>query len=145
MPRCQYCDRNIEKFETDICPYCGQKNPIPPNYKTMDFTKNIAKIDGKDIALYKSKSQTVYALLCLFLGFLGAHNWYIKKPTLAAVDISITIVVLGGLGSILCFATPLRGFGYLIAFTALFLGFACLAFILKRKDSPKDGDGEFLR
>ena len=145
MPTCRHCNRQIEKFETDICPYCGGKDPIPASYKTMDITKNIAKVDGKSVNLYKSKSQAVYANLCLFLGFAGIHNFYIKKPKLGYIDIAITAFIIALMGSLLTFLTPLQGFGYLIAFGVAFLLFAIYSFYLRQKDSPRDGEGEFLR
>ena len=145
MPECRHCHEQIDKFETDICPYCGGKNPIPDTYKTMDITKPITKMNGEKFVLYKSKSQKVYVILCMLLGFSGAHNFYIKKPKYGLVDIIISVVVIAGFGSVLTFATPLSFFGYLVAFCIAWFMFFVYSFYLRRKDSPRDGDGEFLR
>ncbi|MCR5079664.1 MAG: hypothetical protein K6B65_07100 [Bacilli bacterium] len=145
MPKCKYCNKEIQRFDADICPYCGQPDPIPKDYRTMDVTKTILKLDVDGDSLYRSKSRKQYILLCMLLGWTGAHDFYIVRNNLGFIDILISVIVIGGLGSGLCFGTPLSFFGYLIAFGVVFLGFFAYSFVLRLKDSPRDGNGEFLR
>ena len=145
MPKCRNCGKDIKRYEDDICPHCGCANPVPKNYETMDVTKTIKKMAAENSDLYRSKSKRAYVLLCLLLGFFGAHNFYVGKAKLAIVDIIITLVLVGGLGSLLTFLTPLSFFGYLIGFGVSFLLFAFNALLLNGRDSLKDGSGEYLR
>ena len=145
MPKCKYCNKEIQKFDVDICPHCGHPNPVPVDYRTMDVTKTILKLNVDGKSLYRSKSRKTYILLCMFLGWTGAHNFYILKRNLGIIDIVISVILLGGLGSLLSFLTPLSFFGYLIAFGVDFVCFFVYSFLLQLKDSPRDGNEEFLR
>ena len=75
MPKCRNCGKDIKRYEDDICPHCGCANPVPKNYETMDVTKTIKKMAAENSDLYRSKSKRAYVLLCLLLGFFGAHNF----------------------------------------------------------------------
>ena len=145
MPYCKSCHREISKFDTDICPYCGEESPIDSNYKTMDITRRIDQMDPS-FKLYKSKSQKVCAILSMTFGYFGVHNFYIKKNSLGYIDIAITVALVGILGSGLAFATPLPVWlGYVLSFLAAWAIFLLNGFIILKKDSPRDGSGEFLR
>lgn len=144
MPKCQYCGHSIRRLEADICPSCGHTNPIAKDYKTMDVTASIAKL-GENVVLYRSRSRKTYVLLCMLLGFAGAHNFYILKKKLGLIDILVSLIIIGALGSMLCFLTPVSYFGYLIGFGAAFFAFFLYSFRLRVVDSPRDGNGEFLR
>ena len=71
MPYCKNCHKEITKFDEDICPYCGTKNPIDPTYKTMDITSHIDPVKGT-FELYKSRSQKTAAFLMMAFGYTGA-------------------------------------------------------------------------
>ena len=75
MPRCKYCHSEITKFDTDICPKCGERNPIDDNYRTMDITQHIDPQTG-DFKLYKSKSKKMTLFLTALLGPLGIDEFY---------------------------------------------------------------------
>lgn len=144
MPYCKYCNQPISKFDTDICPNCGGVSPIDPNYETMDITKRFDHFSGGP--LYRSKSQKVAAILSMTWGFFGLHEFYIKRPKIGLVILIITLVLVGGLGSILAFAAHMHpALAYLIPFGADWLFFIVYGILFLKKDSPKDGEGEFLR
>lgn len=144
MPYCKSCHREISKFDVDICPYCGQEFPIDPHYKTMDITRRIDQVDP-GFELYRSKSQKIYAVLSMACGYFGIHNFYIKKPKRAYFDLALTLAITAIVGSVLTFATPLSYFGYLIGFAAAWSLFLVNGFLILKKDSLRDGSGEFLR
>jgi TM2 domain-containing membrane protein YozV len=145
MPKCRYCHKEISALlDKDVCPYCGIKNPIEDNYKTKDMTAFVDPVTG-NYKLYKSKSKRLTGLLCLTLGYFGVHNFYLRFFKKALLDIAITLVAVGGIGSLLFFLTPLGVWGYLIPFFAVWLGFVGLSVYFYKKDSLKDGNGEFLR
>ena len=144
MPYCRNCHQEISKFDTDICPYCGERHPIDSHYQTMDVTRGFSSLEGQ-YELPKAKSLKATRLLCAFLGYFGIHWFYIHRPKRGAVDLLLTLLVVGGIGSLLLF-TPLSPVGcYLIPFFALWAVYIAEAIAMGRLDSPKDGRGEFLR
>lgn len=150
MPNCRNCKREISRFDKDVCPHCGTLDPIGDGYKTRDMTSFVDPLHP-DYKLYKSKSRKVTAILCLLLGFLGIHNFYLgfaKKGWWEAV-ISLIIINVFGLG--LCLVSFFKLFVmpyvvcYLIPFGVVFIAFALRSIHYFTKDSLKDASGEFLR
>jgi TM2 domain-containing membrane protein YozV len=144
MPQCKNCHREISKFDSDVCPFCGTPHPIDDNYKTKDMTQFVDPVSG-DYKLYKSKSKLAAGLLCVFLGEFGAHSFYLGFWKRGLVELLSTAILLGGVGSLLFFAASLGVWGYLIPFFALFVFYACLSYRYFRGESTKDAAGEFLR
>lgn len=146
MPYCKYCKKEISKFDSDVCPHCGGISPIEDNYKTMDVTTSFGKY-GKDISLYKSKSHKKFALLCMLLGMIGVHNFYIHKQKTAYINIAVSILFIACLGLILYFSGAIKNYylAFLLPFIILFVIYLFLGLYYLKKDSLKDGEGEFLR
>jgi len=67
---CHECGKVI-KEKAEICPKCGirQRNSSGPGINSFDFS-------------YHHKSRTTAALLAFFLGWLGAHKFYLGQPVL---------------------------------------------------------------
>ena len=144
MPRCKNCQSEITKFDTDICPVCGEPHPIDPNYETIDVTSYIKPQEGYD--LYHSKSRKTAALLCLFLGYFGVHDFYLGFQKRGLIELFSSLVLIGGVGSLFFFLNLIpNAFAYLIPFLALWLCYIALSFFYFKKDNLKDGHGEFLR
>ena len=106
---CPNCKKEISKFDSDVCPHCGGISPIEDNYKTMDVTTSFGKY-GEDISLYKSKSHKKFALLCMLLGMVGVHNFYIHKQKMAYINIAISILFIACLGLILYFSGAIKNY-----------------------------------
>ncbi|MDY5441072.1 MAG: hypothetical protein SPG64_02470 [Candidatus Enteromonas sp.] len=143
MPICKNCHREITKFDNDICPYCGEKNPIPAGYQTMDMTQVLSSLPEEDLP--KTRKRKTAAFLCFFLGIFGAHFFYLFEKTKGLITIAATLFLLGGVGTILYFLL-----NHFVAIYPILLGVEYLFFIaggiyLLKKESPKDGHGEFLR
>ena len=83
----------------------------------------------------------------LFLGEFGAPYFYTKKTGAGIFVLVSSLVVIGGVGSLLFFLVPSlhNALGYLIPFLALFVIYAILSIRVFTADSLKDGNGEFLR
>lgn len=147
MPICKRCHHSISSFDKDLCPYCGEENPIDEGYETKDMTQFINPVTG-DYKLMKSKSRRVCALLCLFLGSFGAHSFYLGFKRRGLIELIATIILISAIGSIFAFAIKLPispALSYLIAFAIVFLFYAAFSIKYFVKDSLKDAHGEFLR
>ena len=129
-----------------MCPYCGTTNPIDDSYQTKDVTSFIGatKTDGK---LYKSKSKKIVGLLCLLLGYFGAHNFYLGFKKKAIIELLVSILVIGGIGAALFFLLePLKNaLAFLIPFGILWLVYIFVSIHYFTSDSLKDSNGVFLR
>jgi hypothetical protein len=145
MPYCKSCHREISKFDKDICPYCGEKNPIDASYETMDITQHIDPL-AKGYGLYKSKSHRRMIWLCATLGYFGVHDFYLGFKKRAFIELFSTIFVVAGAGCTLYFTGLLKNaLAFIIPFLVVWLFYIAAALILRKNDSLKDSNGEFLR
>ncbi|MCQ2743007.1 MAG: TM2 domain-containing protein [Bacilli bacterium] len=144
MPYCRNCHKEISKFDTDICPHCGEKEPIDSSYKTMDITTHLSQ-EAKGFKLYKAKSHKKVILLSCLLGYVGAHNFYLGFKKMALIEIAITVLLVLGVGLPLvltgCFANP---FAFIIPFAVIWAAYAVNGFRLKAKEDLKDSNGELV-
>ncbi len=146
MPICKNCHRTISKFDKDMCPYCGAENPIEDNYQTKDVTSFI-KATSSENKLYKSKSKKLTGFLCAFLGSLGIHNFYLGYVKKAVIELLVTLVLVGGIGTLLfMFVAPLKNASaYLLPFGVVFLFYFFASIHYFKNDSLVDSNGVFLR
>ncbi len=112
MARCEECGAPIT---SNVCEYCGnvidithkettQENTpqqevhtqtIINNYITQQPTTN----NNTSTSTISKKSKIVALLLCVFLGYFGAHKFYVGKA---------------GMGVLYLFSYGLFGFGWII-------------------------------
>jgi TM2 domain. len=146
MPSCRNCHKEISAFDKDVCPFCGTPHPIDENYKTKDMTQFVDPVTG-NYQLYKSKTHKAAGLLCLFLGFAGAHYFYLEEPKKGIASLLATLLLVGGIGCGLFFLVPLlsNALAFVLPFAAIWLYYVVFSLFLFFKDSLKDGNGEFLR
>lgn len=147
MPICKYCHKTISNFDKDVCPYCGEKDPIEETYETKDMTQFVNPVTG-EYKLYKTKSRKVAAILCFFFGFLGASSFYLGywKRGVSILSGSLVITVVIGLLLHLGFRVPLPPYlCYLFPVSGLLLVSIGFSVRYMLKDSVKDKNGEFLR
>ena len=144
MPYCKSCHKEISRLDNDVCPYCGEKNPIDRDYATKDVTSHINPIEG-GYELYKSKSHKAYAILCMTLGFFGIHDFYVGFWKRGLAFLTAFIVLIGGFGSLLYFLAWPSFWAYLVFVFAFILFDVALGVVLLLKEPLKDAEGEFLR
>lgn len=146
MPYCRNCHQEISRFDTDICPHCGTPQPIAQGYKTMDVTKAFKAENSNEYELPKTKSQKVFAILCMTLGNFGVHEFYIYRPKRGFVALGLTIFFVLAFGLPMFFTKILdNAWAFVIPFAFLWLLHILLGIYYLRVESPKDGKGEFLR
>lgn len=144
MPRCKYCHSEITKFDTDICPKCGERNPIDDDYRTMDITQHIDPQTG-DFKLYKSKSKKLTLFLMALFGPLAFDEFYRGFIGRAIANLLLTIAVVGGLGTCLLLLDLIQPWFYFVLYGIVWVCHMLRALIVSRNDSLKDARGEFLR
>ena len=143
MPNCKNCNREITKSDYDICPYCGQKNPIPTNYETMDVTACVKQMEPTELP--RTKSLKTMTILGVFLGYLGIPWFYVKKPKAGWISLVMTILIVAGAGIPAFFLLSQTVWSFLVPFFAVWLFHIVFSIVYSRLDNIKDGDGELLR
>lgn len=144
MPYCKSCHKEISRLDNDVCPYCGEKDPIESDYATKDVTSSIDPITG-NYELYKSKSMKVYLTLCMAVGFVGAHDFYAGFYKRGIAFLLVFLLLFGGAGSLIFFLAWRSFWIYLILFFAFVLFDLIHGFLLSKKAPLKDAEGEYLR
>lgn len=144
MPYCKSCHKEISRLDNDICPYCGEKDPIESNYATKDVTSSIDPLTGR-YELYKSKSQKAYVVFCMVFGFLGIHDFYAGFWKRGIAFLVSFLLVVGGAGTLIFFLAWHSIWVYLILFLAFVAFDVCLGLILAHRGPLKDAEGEYLR
>ena len=145
MPICKNCGSRISKFDKDMCPVCGTKNPLEGiSSDTIDITSSIGK---QSLDEMKIKKRKTFFLLIFTCGFLAIPFFYLKKNkfglcwlTTNMAFFAICFVLFFLVAHLPIWASLLIGLGFLY-FTNLSFGL----FLLTKKDLLKDGLGNFLR
>lgn len=110
------------------CPNCGNKLVDNP-----DVCIKCGKMITSNNASTDSKNKIAAALLALFLGVYGAHNFYLGYTSKAVTQLVLTIV-----GLILCIVV----IGVFMIFGVAIWAF--IEFIMILTGSIKDADGNEL-
>ena len=81
--KCPVCGAPME---SNVCEYCGYREAVSastaiPQQNTMPepqvYNQNV--VNGVAIVGVSKKDKTVALLLCIFLGYLGIHRFYVGK------------------------------------------------------------------
>lgn len=145
MPNCRNCGARLSKFDSDICPVCGIKNPLQGiNSETVEVTSQI------DISQMKEGQKIVRrrkSMLLLFVlaGFTGAPFFYIKKMVLGLIWLVCNLAFIGGLFAILYAACHLHiALAIVVPVVSVYLINAITALVYNFLPNIKDGEGEFI-
>lgn len=148
MPKCRFCHENITKFDKEICPFCGGKDPLNgPQESTNNITQTVLIMEENQLKGYKQKSLKTNAFLCMFLGFFSADAFYRGYFINAAIRLMINLSVFIAIFSLLFFlptGIPLV-FAILIAFILPFLFYLILGITLLNKKGIRDKKGANLK
>ena len=77
MPKCKNCGARLSKLDNDICPVCGEKNPLlGVSSETVEITSQL-DIQSDEFKDYHPKKRFVAFILSTCLGFTGAPFFYL--------------------------------------------------------------------
>lgn len=98
---CNFCGSTIDLFAV-VCPSCGRQVEEMKQTQTPNIIINNANSNtsvNADMSMPGAKNKWVAFLLCLFLGYFGAHKFYENKV---------------GMGVLYIFTAGLFGIGWFI-------------------------------
>ena len=145
MPNCRNCGARITKFDKDICPVCGTKNPLQGvGSDTMEVTSQIDLnnfVEGQKVVCRRKK------LLLFFLafGFTGAPFFYLKKKKMGIFWLLMNLVILAGVFALFFFL--IKTHLVVAILVPVFLVYAISGVtgaIYNFLPDLKDGEGEFV-
>lgn len=145
MPKCRYCHEQISRLDKDICPFCGGKKPFEGgDSSTIDITKAFDPLELQKQHLVP-RSKKLAAILCFIFGIFGIDEAYIYRYQRSLITFVITIVAIGGLGTLLFFVAINNFMAFLIPYFVLETYFIAKGIFYLASPTIKDGRGEFLK
>ena len=145
MPSCRNCGARLSKFDKDICPVCGTKNPLEGvNSETVEITSQV-DLSGFEAGQKVVRRRKKMLLLACLLGFLGAAFFYLKRKGLALIWLIANIAVIAGLVCLFLFAVKLPvAAAIIIPIAIAYVVNAIVGVIYFYLPNLKDGEGEFV-
>ena len=145
MPSCRNCGARLSKFDSDICPVCGTKNPLEGvSSETIEITSQVdlnGFTDGQKV-VRRRKNLLIYFLL---IGFTGAGFFYLKQKKNAFLWLATNLVVIGGLFAFFYFALSLHlALAIILPIVTVYVFNVGTGIIYFKLPNLKDGEGEFV-
>ena len=145
MPSCRNCGARLSKFDSDICPVCGTKNPLQGvSSETVEITSQVELsgfLAGQKVVRHR-KTMLILFLAC---GFSGAGFFYLKKKRNALLWLSINLLLLSSgfllLHLVAGLNIPLSIVIPIACMLVLNIAFGLIYFFTP---NLKDGEGEFV-
>ena len=144
MPNCRNCGARISKFDKDICPVCGTKNPLEGvSSETVEITSQIDLnnfVEGQKVVCRRKK------MLILFLacGFSAAQFFYLKRKKFAVLWLIINLAIVAAVYFLISmFRTPLA-VCIIVAVLSTYVLNSIMGAIYYFLPDLKDGEGEFV-
>ena len=145
MPNCRNCGARLSKFDADLCPVCGIKNPLQGiDSETVEVTSQIDLSDMKEGQKVVRRRKSMI-LLFFALGFTGAPFFYIKKAILGLVWLLCNLAVIAGLFCLFYFVIHAHiALAIVIPVVVVYAINAIVGAIYNFLPDLKDGEGEFI-
>ena len=144
MPNCKNCGARISKFDKDICPVCGTKNPLDGvSSETVEITSQIDLnnfVEGQKVVCRRKK------MLILFLacGFSAAQFFYLKRKKFAVLWLIINLVIMAAVYFLISmFRSPLA-VCIIVAVLSTYILNSIMGVVYYFLPDLKDGEGEFV-
>lgn len=147
MLKCKNCGEKLTKFNKEICPYCGFKEPFDEEDLETDTTGriDIVSVNSTPITDYEKKSMKRFVFLTSLAGFSGAGFFYIKRKTAFIVSLLFNICLLLGFALVFYFSTKNIFLTIILPIVIDYIINIIFSFLVyKRLISIHDNNGEFL-
>lgn len=146
MPRCKYCGSRIARFDKDICPICGEKEPLKGvSSETVEITSEL-NLSEEELKTFKPKTKFKTLMVFSFLGWTGLAQFYLGYIMQGFCWLILNLAILGGGFSALYYLTNL-GLILSIVLPVVFVYIfnICFGIFSFLKHNLRDHTGEFLR
>ena len=145
MPNCRYCGTRLSKFDKDICPVCGTKNPLEGvSSETVEITSQVDLSGFTDGQKVRRHRKTML-LLFLLVGFSGAGFFYLKKKRDGLLWLSTNALLLSSGFLLLHLLANLNiALSLVIPIATMLLLNVIFGLIYYFTPNIKDGEGEFV-
>lgn len=148
MPYCKNCGSRITKFEKDICPVCGTKQPLEGvTSDTVEITTelDVHSKDSKSLS-YRAHFRITAFVLFAFLGWTGAGFFYLAFKKRGLIWLAINLAVIGAFVALFVLTVGYTNWiCYVAPFAVVYLVNMGLSIYYLVKNDIKDGNGEFIR
>ncbi len=144
MPNCKNCGARISKFDKDICPVCGTKNPLEGvSSETVEITSQIDLnnfVEGQKVVCRRKK------MLILFLacGFTASQFFYLKRKKFAILWLIINLLLIGGFFFLLSMIQMPLPVVIILSILSSYVLNGVVGAIYYFLPDLKDGEGEFV-
>ena len=145
MPNCRNCGARITKFDKDICPVCGTKNPLQGvGSDTLEVTSQIDLNNFAEGQKVKCRRKKLLLFFLVF-GFTGAPFFYLKKKKPAIIWLALNIVLLAGFFCLFFFAFKMHiALAIILPILIVYAVSGVMGAIYHFTPDLKDGEGEFV-
>ena len=144
MPNCRNCGARISKFDKDICPVCGTKNPLEGvSSETVEITSQIdlnSFVEGQKV-VRRRKTLLVLFLAC---GFTAAQFFYLKKKKFAILWLIINIAMMVGVYFLISMLHTPLAVCIIVSILSTYVVNSIMGAIYYFLPDLKDGEGEFV-
>lgn len=145
MPICRECKSRISKFDKDVCPICGCKNPLDGvSSETVEITSQL-DTSSPEFKEYKPCKKLVIFFLFLLIGWTGAAYFYMHYFKKGLIHLICNLIIMGLLVCAFLFLIKLDLLlSILIPILVIYIFNVSFGLFFLLKNDLKDGRGEFL-
>ena len=145
MPNCRNCGARLSKFDKDICPVCGIKDPLQGvNSETVEITSQV-DLSGFQEGQKVVRRRKKMLILFLTIGFTGLGYFYLKKKKNALIDILITVLLFSSGFLLLHLLAGLNiALSIILPIIAIYIVNIIFGLVLYFTPDLRDGEGEFV-
>ena len=144
MPNCRNCGARLTKFDKDICPVCGTKNPLDGVLsETVEITTEI-DLSDENFSNYKPKYKRTLLTLFILLGWTGAPFFYLKRVGMGFLYLILNLIVIVGIGFPL-FQTNLTFWGFVISAGVSYVVNFIVGIVYYCMNNLRDSGGNYVR
>ena len=147
MPKCRVCGSHLTRYQKEVCPICGERNPFAESdHYTADLTQVVQSVKKEELpSTYNPYSKRLFTILAATCGFFGIHLFYIKRNIHAAIWLTACVILSVGSGLLSFFLMDKNWLGFLIGFGSIYLVNIIFGIVTIFSRDIKDGNGEFLK